>query len=144
MKKTLLSVAIMTALMCSCGNTGKTVSLDGEWIITKVEGKTIEVVENTPFIAVDVDEKTVHGTGGCNIFNGEFSQEANNPASFQLGELATTMMAGPGMEQEGIILPALGKVRSFAVQEDGTISLMDEKQNEVLVLTKNIGKSLSE
>ncbi len=118
--------------------------LDGEWIITKVEGKTVEVVEKTPFIAVNVAEKTVHGTGGCNIFNGGFSQEENQPASFRFGELATTMMAGPGMEQEGIILPALGKVRSFAIQADGTISLMDEKQNEVVVLTKNTGKSLSE
>ena len=118
--------------------------LNGEWIISKVEGKTVEVVEKTPFIAVNTANKTVHGTGGCNIFNGGFSQEENHPASFRFGELATTMMAGPGMEQEGIILPALGKVRSFAVQEDGTISLMDENQNEVVVLTKNTGKSLSE
>ena len=118
--------------------------LNGEWIISKVEGKIVEAVEKTPFVAINVADKTVHGTGGCNIFNGSFSQEENQPASFRFGELATTMMAGPGMEQEGIILPALGKVRSFAVQADGTISLMDEKQKEVVVLTKNTGKSLSE
>ena len=118
--------------------------LNGEWIISKVEGKTVEVVEKTPFITVNVADKKVHGTGGCNIFNGEFSQEENQPASFRFGELATTMMAGPGMEQEGIILSALGKVRSFAVQADSTISLLDEQQNEVVVLTKNTGKSLSE
>ena len=118
--------------------------LDGEWIISKVAGKTVEVVEKTPFIAVNVAEKTVHGTGGCNIFNGGFSQEEGQPASFRFGELATTMMAGPGMEQEGLILPALGKVRSFAKQSDGTISLMDENQTELIVLTKNTGKSLAE
>ena len=122
----------------------KVADLNGEWIISEVEGKTVEVVEKTPFIAINVAEQTVHGTGGCNIFNGGFIQEANKPASFRFGELATTMMAGPGMEQEGIILPALAKVRSFAVQENGTISLMDEKQNEVVVLTKNTGKSLAE
>ena len=118
--------------------------LNGEWIISSVEGKAVETVEKTPFIVINVAEKTVHGTGGCNIFNGGFSQEENKPASLRFGELATTMMAGPGMEQEGIILPALGKVRSFAIQEDGTISLIDENQNEVVVLTKNTGKSLAE
>lgn len=118
--------------------------LDGEWIIKSVEGKAVEVVEKTPFIAINVSEQTVHGTGGCNIFNGGFSQEENQPASFRFGDLANTMMAGPGMEQEGVILPAMAKVRSFAVQANGTVSLMDENQNEVIVLTKNTGKSLSE
>ena len=118
--------------------------LNGEWLISKVAGKTVKVVEKTPFVVVNVTEGTVHGTGGCNIFNGNFSQKEGNPASFLFGELATTMMAGPGMEQEGIILPALGNVRSFAKQADGTISLMDENQNEIIVLTKNTGKSLAE
>ena len=118
--------------------------LNGEWIISTVEGKEVEVVEKTPFVAINVADNTVHGTGGCNIFNGSFSHEADQPASFQFGELATTMMAGPGMEQEGIILPALGKVRSFAKQANGTVSLMDENQHEVIVLKKNTGKSFSE
>ena len=118
--------------------------LEGEWLISSVEGKAVEVVEKTPFVAINVAEKTVHGTAGCNIFNGGFTQEEGQAASFRFGELATTMMAGPGMEAEGAVLAAMGKVRSFAVQADGTISLMDENQNEVIVLTKNTGKSLAE
>ena len=118
--------------------------LNGEWLITSVEGKAVEVVEKTPFVSINVAEKTVFGTGGCNTFNGGFTQEEGQPASFRFGELATTMMAGPGMESEGIVLAALGKVRSFATQADGTVSLMDENQNEVVVLTKNTGKSLAE
>lgn len=118
--------------------------LNGEWLISSVEGKKVEVVEKTPFIAINVAEKTVHGTGGCNIFNGGFSQKEGQPASFQFGELATTMMAGPGMNAEGVVLAALGKVRSFATQENGTVSLMDENQQEIIVLTKNTGKSLAE
>ena len=118
--------------------------LNGEWFISSVAGNKVEVVEKTPFIAINVAEKTVHGTGGCNIFNGGFTQEEGKPASFQFGELATTMMAGPGMEAEGAVLAALGKVRSFAVQDNGSVSLMDENQNEIVVLIKNTGKSLAE
>ena len=118
--------------------------LNGEWIIASVEGKAVEVVEKIPFLAINVADMTVHGTGGCNIFNGSFHQEEDQPASFQFGELATTMMAGPGMEQEGVILPALGKVRSFVVKADGTAVLLDENKHEVILLTKNTGKSLAE
>lgn len=118
--------------------------LGGEWLISNVNGKKVEVVEKTPFIAFNVAEKTVHGTAGCNIFNGGFTQEDGKPASFQFGNLATTMMAGPGMEQEGVILAAMGKVRGFSKKAEGTIVLVDENQNEVVVLTKNTGKSLAE
>ena len=118
--------------------------LDGEWIISTVEGKKVEVVEKTPFVAFNVAEGKVHGTGGCNIFNGGYSQEEGNATSFRFGELATTMMAGPGMDQETIILAAMGKVRSFDKKADGTIALLDENQKEVVVLTKNTGKSLAE
>ena len=117
--------------------------LDGEWFITSVEGKKVEKVEKTPFVAFDVKAGKVHGTAGCNIFNGDFSQEKGKAASFKFGELATTMMAGPGMEQESVILAAMGKVRGFD-KKGNTIVLLDENQKEVVVLTKNTGKSLAE
>ena len=54
------------------------------------------------------------------------------------------MMAGPGMETEGKVLEAMNKVASFVVNEDGTLSLMDAGNNEVLLLVRNTGKTLSE
>lgn len=119
-------------------------NLAGEWLISSVNGKKVEIVEKTPFIAFNVAEKTVHGTAGCNIFNGGYTQEEGKPVSLQFGNLATTMMAGPGMEQEGVILAAMGNVRGFSKKAEGTVALVDENQNEVVVLTKNTGKSLAE
>lgn len=118
--------------------------IDGEWFITGVEGKDVKVVEKTPFIIINAADTTVHGTGGCNIFNGGFVQVKNKPASLRFKQLISTMMAGPGMEQESVILPALEKVRSFEVKTDSTVSLLDGEKNEVIVLKKNNGKSLAE
>ncbi len=118
--------------------------LNGEWIITTVGDKAVEVVEKTPFIAFNVEEKKVHGTGGCNIFNGGFIQDTKNPTALRFSQMALTRMAGPGMKNEGIILSALEKVRSFAFNADGTVSMNDRNNKTVFVMKKNTGKSLSE
>ena len=62
----------------------------------------------------------------------------------KFGQMISTMMAGPGMETEGKVLEAMNKVASFVVNEDGTLSLMDAGNNEVLLLVRNTGKTLSE
>ena len=53
-------------------------------------------------------------------------------------------MAGPGMETEREVLTAMNKVASFVLNEDGTLSLMDAENNEVLLLVKNAEEALSE
>ena len=118
--------------------------INGEWIISKVDGVVVEVADKTPFLSFNVADNAVHGNGGCNIINGSFSQEEGNASSLKFGQMISTMMAGPGMETEGKVLEAMNKVTSFVVNEDGTLSLMDAGNNEVLLLVKNTGKTLSE
>lgn len=118
--------------------------INGEWKISKVEGTAVEVADKTPFLSFNVAENAVHGNGGCNIINGSFSQEEGNPSSLKFGHMISTMMAGPGMETERKVLAAMNKVASFVVNEDGTLSLMDAENNEVLLLVKNAGEALSE
>lgn len=118
--------------------------INGEWTISKVEGAAVEIADKTPFLSFNVTENTVHGNGGCNIINGSFSQEEGNSSSLKFGQMISTMMAGPGMETESKLLAAMNKVASFVMNEDGTLSLMDASNNEVLLLVKNTGKSLSE
>lgn len=118
--------------------------INGEWTISKVDGVEIEVADKTPFLSFNVAENAVHGNGGCNIINGSFSQEEGNASSLKFGQMISTMMAGPGMETEGKVLEAMNKVASFVVNEDGTLSLMDAGNNEVLLLVRNTGKTLSE
>ena len=118
--------------------------INGKWNITKVEGAAVEVADKTPFISFNVAENAVHGNGGCNIINGSFSQEEDNPSSLKFGQMISTMMAGPGMETERKVLSAMNKVASFVVNEDGTLSLMDAANNEVLLLVKSEGETVSE
>lgn len=118
--------------------------INGEWKISKVEGAAVEVADKTPFLSFNVAENAVHGNGGCNIINGSFSQEEGNPSSLKFGHMISTMMAGPGMETERKVLTAMNKVASFVVNEDGTLSLMDAENNEVLLLVKNAGEAMSE
>lgn len=118
--------------------------INGKWNITKVEGAAVEVADKTPFISFNVAENAVHGNGGCNIINGSFSQEEGNPSSLKFGQMISTMMAGPGMETERKVLSAMNKVASFVVNEDGTLSLMDVADNEVLLLVKSEDGAVSE
>ena len=118
--------------------------INGKWNITKVEGAAVEVADKTPFISFNVAENAVHGNGGCNIINGSFSQEEGNPSSLKFGHMISTMMAGPGMETERKVLSAMNKVASFVVNEDGTLSLMDVADNEVLLLVKSEDGTVSE
>lgn len=118
--------------------------INGEWKISKVEGAAVEVADKTPFLSFNVAENAVHGNGGCNIINGSFLQEEGNPSSLKFGHMISTMMAGPGMETERKVLIAMNKVASFVLNEDGTLSLMDAENNEVLLLVKNAEEALSE
>ena len=118
--------------------------INGKWNITRVEGAAVEVADKTPFISFNVAENAVHGNGGCNIINGSFSQEEGNPSSLKFGQMISTMMAGPGMETERKVLSAMNKVASFVVNEDGTLSLMDVADNEVLLLVKSEDGTVSE
>ena len=118
--------------------------INGEWKISKVEGAAVEVADKTPFLSFNVAENAVHGNGGCNIINGSFSQEEGNPSSLKFGHMISTMMAGPGMETERKVLAAMNKVASFVLNEDGTLSLMDAENNEVVLLVKNAGEAMSE
>lgn len=114
-------------------------SLEGEWLISSVKGTKIEDLgktEKTPFLAFDIKEKMVHGTGGCNIINGGFTQKDGQNASLQFSQMISTMMAGPGMDVESKILPVLNEVRSFEVKDAQTVALLNDNGEEIITLTK--------
>lgn len=111
-------------------------SLEGEWIIVSVNMTPLEEMENVPFLAFNVAEKRVHGNAGCNTINGGFSQEEGQPASLKFSQMISTMMACPDMDTERLVLETLDKVRSFSEREDGSINLLDEEGQEVIVLSK--------
>lgn len=117
--------------------------LDGEWIISALNGEAVKKMDKVPFLAFDIKEKRVHGNAGCNIVNGGFTQEEGNAASLKFSQMISTMMACPDMDVESEVLKALGAVCSFKMNQDKSVSLLDENGNAVLTLTKNTGEKLA-
>lgn len=114
-------------------------SLNGRWNVTaiynEVVGNTAEG-EEAPFLEFNAAQKSVHGTGGCNIVNGELVQSTGKPTSLQFGRLLSTMKACPDMETEGKMLEAMEKIRSFVVEDDSHATLVDENGRKALTLEK--------
>ena len=117
--------------------------LAGEWIISAVNGEAVKKMDKIPFLVFDVKEKRVHGNAGCNTINGGFSQDENNSASLKFSQMISTMMACPDMDVEGQVLKALNAVCFFKMNQDASVSLLDENENVVLTLVKNSGESLT-
>lgn len=112
-------------------------ALNGEWNIVEAGGQLIPSgMEKQPFISFDVKQKTLHGTAGCNLINGSFATDKDNPRSISFPGMAATMMACPDMEVEGRVLAAMNEVKSFDVLAGGGIGLYNADGTLVMVLKK--------
>ena len=89
------------------------------------------------FIEFNIAEKRLHGNAGCNLINGAFQVDDENPSAISFPQVISTMMACPDMEVEGRVLKALNSVQSFGKLAGGGIGLYDADNNLVMVLVKN-------
>lgn len=111
--------------------------LNGEWMISEANGEAIPAgMENQPFINFDVKKKSLHGNAGCNLINGAFETNKDNPRSISFPGVISTMMACPDMEVESKVLKALNEVKSFDVLAGGGIGFYDATGALVMVLVK--------
>ena len=69
--------------------------------------------EKQPFIEFNIAEKSLHGNAGCNLINGAFQVDDENPSAISFPQVISTMMACPDMEVEGRVLKALNSVQSL-------------------------------
>ena len=112
--------------------------LEGKWIISEAAGEAIpDGMEKQPFIEFNIAEKRLHGNAGCNLTNGAFQVDDENPSAISFPQVISTMMACPDMEVEGRVLKALNSVQSFGKLAGGGIGLYDADNNLVMVLVKN-------
>lgn len=82
---------------------------DKPWIPFYVENpKGFTLPEGVvPFLEFDMENGMIRGFGGVNRFRGSFEMSAEG--DLKVGPLASTMMAGPGMDYEGAFLSALDR-----------------------------------
>ena len=115
-------------------STVKLSALNGEWKIEEVNGEAIPSgMEKQPFISFDIKKKSIHGNAGCNLINGGFETDKENPRSISFPNVISTMMACPDMEVESKVI---NEVKSFDVLSGGGIGLYNADGTLVMVLVK--------
>ena len=116
--------------MVAC-STHSAVNVDGEWVITNVNGKSTEGGERQAEIMFDGKGK-VNGNASVNSFFGSYSVEGD---SLKFGPMGMTRMMGGSMEIEDAITKALGEVATVKVDGDKAV-IMDAQGNEVMQLER--------
>ena len=139
-KKIIPAFALAMLTMASCQTSKNTAMLspadfEGEWNIVEVNGSAITLKES-PYIGFDIEQERVYGNAGCNNIMGSFQLNKEKAGSLELGQMASTMMAGPNMDTERNVLNALGQVKSYQPMENGEIALCNDNDRPVVILKK--------
>ena len=128
--KKVLGFLFAAMIMVAC-STHSAVNVDGEWVITNVNGKSTEGGDRQAEIMFDGKGK-VNGNASVNSFFGSYSVEG---ASLKFGPMGMTRMMGGSMEIEDAITKALGEVATVKVDGDKAV-IMDAQGNEVMQLER--------
>lgn len=140
MKKTLAAICAATAVMASCATGQKASSLyplGGEWSIVKADGKEIKATDeqSAPFIGFNIGENLIYGSTGCNRLTGAINADPKS-GKIDFSAMGSTRMMCHDMETENLVLGALGKVKTYKVKKDGSMTLHDEAGKTVMEMQK--------
>lgn len=108
--------------------------LNGNWLITSVNGKTVNDEEANVFI--DINELKLHGNTGCNFFNGTIYINPDKSNAIDFSKMALTRMACPKMEQEAAILLALEETTTAIQGNSDQVILLNQDGKELMTLKK--------
>ncbi len=125
MKLFALCVVGLAALLAGCGAPGgRTVSsptdLRGEWRLREIGGQPIDrllpIQDRVPTMEVDADGR-VTGFAGVNRYSTSLDLDALESGRFEIGEIISTKMAGPGesMAVEARFLDLLSRIDRVGV-----------------------------
>ncbi|MGN0229435.1 MAG: META domain-containing protein [Muribaculaceae bacterium] len=128
--KKVLGFLFAAMIMVAC-STHSAVNVDGEWVITNVNGKSTEGGDRQAEIMFDGKGK-VNGNASVNSFFGSYSIEGD---SLKFGPMGMTRMMGGSMEIEDAITKALGEVATVKIDGDKAV-IMDAQGNEVMQLER--------
>jgi heat shock protein HslJ len=125
----LVALALAAVATAGCGESAPT--LEGtSWRLT---GWSISSQDPNDFtITAEFKDGRIGGTSAVNQYGGPYT--AGDDGSFSVGDLASTMMAGPeaDMKAEASYLTLLAAAKKYEVDGD-TLTLCDAGGNESLV-----------
>jgi heat shock protein HslJ len=115
------AVLAITVAACSSSGTGGHSISGTAWTVTSVGGQAA-VAASPPTIQFGADG-TIHGTTGCNQYNGTYTTDGEK---LTVGPLATTRMAcaDPAVNtQEAAFTTAMSGTTSWAIGSDGNLTI---------------------
>lgn len=86
------------------------------WRLTELMGQPIPRVDNEKeiFMRLKIQDNSVHGFSGCNMYNGKYGLENGNRITFS--KFATTLMACGDMSKEKEFMEVLEKSDNYAIK----------------------------
>lgn len=108
--------------------------LNGNWQVTDIRGEKFDNSEMSIFF--DVEARKVHGSTGCNSFNGEIFVDPQNVRTLSLTNMAVTMRMCPNIAQQSKFLVGLEETTGARLNGDGTVSLVNADGQSVMILQK--------
>ena len=92
------------------------------WKLVELNGKKVQNTEKDkrePHMILKAENNRVHGSGGCNTFNGSFELREGNRISFS--KIVSTLMACENMETEAQFFKVLEMADNYFISADTLI-----------------------
>lgn len=120
--KSIILACVTAATLLSCTSSRNSAeqlnNLNGNWTLTVFPNQSKTFAEffsmKTPDLQLDVPNRRVSGSTGCNRATGGFTI---NGEEFRFSNLATTKMGCPGYD-EHVYIDALSRVNRFTLNAD--------------------------
>ncbi len=108
--------------------------LDGTWAVIAIDGEKVNIEGMK--VALDVDEKKMHGNTGCNIINGELETDMDAANSISFSKIGMTRMACPDSGWETRMTMALEEAVTAEKINTDEIAFLGSNGREVMLLKK--------
>ena len=109
--------------------------LDGTWAVTSIDGEKVSIEGMK--LALDVDEKRMHGNTGCNIINGELETDMDAANSISFSGIAMTRMACPDSGWETRMMVALEEAVTARQINKDEIEFIGSNGKQVMTLKRS-------
>lgn len=118
---------------CSSTKNVTKAQLTDKWVLKTINNVPASQVftNGLPYLLFNFDINQVSGKGGCNTFSGKFTY---NGGEFRAPNLASTMMACPGIDQESTFYSLLGETSKLSIMNGDLIFSQNDKP--VLVFSR--------
>lgn len=109
--------------------------LNGAWKVDTLNGTPLHE-EQDGTLVVNIPDRLIHGTTGCNIYNGKLFIDPDKRRSMQFADLVTTrMMCAPDSRETEFLL-ALEAVETGKLTGTDTAALYDQQGKTLFTLTR--------